>query len=126
MRIGIDLIQIADIDRSIAHFGARFLARVFTPAELDECAESSSNRYATDRLAARFAAKEAVMKVLRPDDAALPWQTIEIRRQPGGWCRIELHREARLLADAAGIGAIEISLTHHAGYAVAAAVAAPL
>ena len=58
LRTGVDLIEVERIERAVARFGDRFLARVFTPAELDYCNRRSSS------LAARFAAKEAVLKLV--------------------------------------------------------------
>jgi holo-[acyl-carrier protein] synthase len=127
VRLGIDLVPVKAIETSIASFGNRFLERVFTPAELMDCGEDHSttvDRARLLRLAARFAAKEAVMKVLGSTDQALPWRSIEIRSIPGGGCRVELHREADALATSVGIHNIAISITHEQDYAAAVAASA--
>lgn len=129
MRLGIDLVRVKAIEGSVRRFGERFLRRVYTPGELADCGErdilalsQGIQRAQVVRLAARFAAKEAVMKILRPADVALPWQSIEVRSELSGVCRVELHREAHALAAAIGIHSIEISLTHEQDYAAAIAV----
>lgn len=72
MQVGIDVVGVAEISDSIAAFGDRFLRRVYTPAELADCARSP------ERLAAVFAAKEAVIKALRVAGGATPPRAIEI------------------------------------------------
>jgi holo-[acyl-carrier protein] synthase len=123
--VGVDLVDVRDIEESILRFGSRFTTRVFAPEEL-RYAESSESECAA-RLAARFAAKEAVMKLLRVGDQALPWRSIEIRRSPAGDCDVELSGEALRVAQALGVGRISVSLTHHGtmAAAVAAALAGP-
>jgi holo-[acyl-carrier protein] synthase len=81
-RVGIDLVFVEDVRASAERWSDRYLRRVFTPRELADCA---GPRGADARaLAARFAAKEAAMKVLRPRDEALPWQTIEVCQDAAG------------------------------------------
>ena len=67
LRVGTDLVHVPDVAASIDRFGARYLHRVYTDAELDTC-RSGAGGWSPERLAARFAAKEAVLKVLRPAD----------------------------------------------------------
>jgi holo-[acyl-carrier protein] synthase len=74
-------------------------------------------------LAARFAAKEATMKVLRPRDERPDWRTIEVRRDPGGWCELALSGSAARLAHDAAIDSLSVSLSHEAGMANAVVVA---
>ena len=67
VRVGVDLVVVADVAEAVEHFGDRYLHRIFTPHELDCCrADGTSGGYAMPSLAARFAAKEAAVKVLRP------------------------------------------------------------
>ena len=110
--------MVADVADSMTRFGDRYLRRVFTDHEL----ESAGG--APERLAARFAAKEAVVKVLRPVDARPEWRSIEIVRQPCGACDVRLTGTAATMAALAGITELAVSLTHEAGLAAAVVVAA--
>ena len=77
-----------------------------------------------ERLAGRFAAKEAAMKMLRPpEDEAVPWSSIEVRREASGWVEVELSGRAAELARARRIGDMAVSLTHERGFAAAVVVA---
>ena len=118
LRVGIDLVQVSRIAESVDQFGDRFLQRVFTD---DEIAYARSAPALTDeRLAARFAAKEAAMKVIAAGpDAALPWRDIEVRRLPTGACALRLHGAAAEHARAAGIDELAVSLSHEGDYATA-------
>ena len=118
--VGIDLVRVSRIAASVRHFGNRFLRRVFTDSEL-ECA-TSSKAETHRRLAARFAAKEATIKVLSPQDHGLGWRSIEVRQAPSGACELVLHGAARRLALRRGIVALALSLSHEDGYAAAVVV----
>jgi holo-[acyl-carrier protein] synthase len=74
-------------------------------------------------LAARFAAKEAALKVLRPTGHRPQWRSIEVRRHDGGWCTMSLSGYAAELATQAGLGELAVSLTHEEGIAAAVVVA---
>jgi holo-[acyl-carrier protein] synthase len=74
-------------------------------------------------LAARFAAKEAMVKVLRPTGNQPDWRSIEVRRHPDGWCTMRLTDEAARMASRQGISNVAVSLTHEAGMAAAVVVA---
>lgn len=122
LRVGIDLVEIGPVRESIEQFGASYLERIYTPGEVADCSSESGPDPA--RLAARFAAKEATLKVLRPaPDEAVPWRSIELVRSPGGWVELELHDAAAVLAAAAGLTELAVSLTHECDYASAAVVA---
>src|SRR6202012_5541741 len=89
--LGSDLIEIPRIEASIARFGDRFLARVFTPAEIAYC---QLKRNAAESFAARFAAKEAGAKALGTGiQYGVSWKELEVRRLPGG--RPTLHFSGR-------------------------------
>ncbi len=127
VRVGVDLVPVGDVADSVERFGARYLDRVFTPHEVDCCrrADARTGRapgYSAESLAARFAAKEATLKVLRPDGWRPDWRSIEVRSTPGGWCEIHLSGQAAVLAAEAGIGELEVSLTHETMVAVAVVV----
>jgi holo-[acyl-carrier protein] synthase len=122
MRVGIDLVSIDSVHGSIREHGERYLERVYTERELRDCRTELGP--VAERLAARFAAKEATIKVLRPSaDAAVPWRSIEVVRHSSGWVALELSGEAAALADAAGLHGFALSLTHEAGHAAAVVIA---
>ncbi len=107
VRSGCDVVALGDIEESIATFGDRFLTRIYTPDELDTCA--GPNRL--PRLAARFAAKEAVMKVFGRPDAAFVPREIEV-------VTVDFMPTLRLTGSAARLAAeqrweqVSVSLTH--------------
>lgn len=121
VRVGVDVTEIAEVAASLAHFGDRYRRRLFTEHELESCPEPPE--LAAPGLAARFAAKEAALKVLRPTGARPSWRSIEVRRHAGGWCDLRLHGEAARLARDQGIHDLAVSLTHEAGIAAAVVVA---
>jgi len=126
LRVGLDLVSIDDVADSVQRFGDRYLTRIYTPHEIETCRMSvevgAPEELAVDSLAARFAAKEAVMKVLRPVGMQLDWRTIEVHRTAGGWCEIRLSGRAAELAVQAGIDELSVSLTHEAAVAGAVVV----
>lgn len=121
IRVGADLTAVHQVADSVARFGDRYLRRVYTDHEIASCAGSSSVSAAG--LAARFAAKEATIKVLRPTGHQPDWRSIEVRRDPRGWCSLSLSGHAAVLAHEAGIDEIEVSLTHEDDLAAAVVVA---
>jgi len=118
--VGTDLQSIDEISSSIDRFGARFTARIFTDDEVACCGGLTSR--AAPGLAARFAAKEAVMKLLKPVDDAPGWRSIELCRQPGGACTVELHGQAATRAAELGLDFVDVSMTHGAGIGMATVV----
>jgi holo-[acyl-carrier protein] synthase len=121
IRVGADVVAIHQVAESIESFGARYLERVYTEHELSSCVGSPATRTAS--LAARFAAKEATLKVLRPRGHQPDWRSVEVRRDPGGWCTMALSGHAAALADQAGIAELAVSLTHEGDVAAAVVVA---
>ena len=119
--LGIDLVEVARLEQSIARHGERFLQRVFTDAEIAYCASMKS---ATPFYAVRFAAKEAVSTALGTGiGAACGWLDIEVRRKASGEPFIVLHGAAEETARRLGIAAVLISLSHTENYATAQAIA---
>jgi holo-[acyl-carrier-protein] synthase len=113
--LGIDIIKVARIRDTLARFGRRFARRVLTEAE---------DRYVRDRpetFAGRWAAKEAVSKVLGLGVRGIGWTEIEIERLPTGQPNVRLHRRAAKRAEQLGMGRIAVSISHEAEYAVAIA-----
>ncbi len=113
--LGIDIIRVERIRQTLAKFGARFSRRVLTPSE---------QRYVRDRpetMAGRWAAKEAVSKVLGLGVRGIGWRDIEIERLPTGQPAVRLHGRAERRAEQLGMGRVAISISHEADYAVAIA-----
>ena len=121
VRVGTDLVEIANVTDALAAFGQAYLDRLFTADEVAYCQAGGAE--AAQRLAARFAAKEACIKVLRPPDGGIDWRWIEVRRMPGGWCELLLHDGALQLARAQGLGGWSVSLSHERLYAIAVVTA---
>jgi holo-[acyl-carrier protein] synthase len=120
-RVGVDVARASDVHASLEAFGPRYLHRVFTDHEIAACAGSDVVR---DRgLAARFAAKEALLKVLRVGDVPVDWREVEVRRTLGGWPELVLHGELARLADAAGLHDSSVSMTHDDDLSMAVVVA---
>jgi phosphopantetheine--protein transferase-like protein len=113
--LGIDIIKVDRIRDTLARFGARFSGRVLTPSE---------QRYVRDRpetFAGRWAAKEAVSKVLGLGVRGIGWRDIEVERLPTGQPAVRLHGRAAARAEQLGMSRIALSITHESDYAVAVA-----
>ena len=113
--LGIDIIKVERIRRSLARFGARFTARVLTPAE------ATYVRGRAETFAGRWAAKEAVSKVLGLGVRGVGWREIEIVRLPTGQPSVRLNGRAKRRAEQLGMGRIAVSISHEQDYAVAIA-----
>lgn len=116
IRVGTDLVHVTEISMSIETFGDRYLNRVFTPAELLTC--RATNGWSVERLAARFAAKEAASKVLRPE-MGLSYHSIEVVLDDAGAPKLVLHDSAKRLAESLGLQDTSLSMSHDGDYAVA-------
>lgn len=123
LSVGIDLVQISRIAESLECHGERFLHRVFTRDEVAYALECPPRTL--ERLAARFAAKEATMKVLRIDQHAIGWRDVEVRRLSSGACELLLHGRAAELAREQGAAEFAVSLSHDGDYATAVVVSRP-
>lgn len=119
---GIDLVHVERIARLRDEHGGRFLERCFTPGER---AHAGDGPRRDEHLAARFAAKEATLKVLRPERHWFDWRQIEVVRHSGGWVELALHGAARAQAEAEGLHRFSLSLSHEHDYAIAVVCAAP-
>jgi holo-[acyl-carrier protein] synthase len=116
MKVGIDLVDVRRIAESLDAFGIRFLRRVFTDGELAyACAAPALT---VERLAARFAAKEAAKKAL--DLEGVGWRDLEVARSPSGACHLVLHGAARA---AAGTMSFALSMSHEGDHATAVVIA---
>ena len=109
---GVDLAEVPRIRASIERFGARFIDRIYTPAEI-AYVERKANRY--ERYAARFAAKEAGMKAIGTGwKRGVRWQDFEVANLPSGKPTLRLHGVAARFAAKLGVRNISLSLTHTA------------
>lgn len=116
--VGIDLVDLADVEQLIDAGGTAFLESAWTAGERDECEGS------IERLAARWAAKEAVMKALGEGLGQLSPLDIEVRLDHDtGAPRVQLHRHATARAHDQAICGWLVSLCHENGWAAAIAVA---
>jgi len=120
-RVGVDIASIAEVAAASARAGSRYLEYVYTDHERACC--TGAAEVVASGLAARFAAKEAAVKVLRPVGPRPPWRSIEVRRVDGGACELALSGEAARLAAEAGISELTVSLTHERHWAAAVVVA---
>lgn len=118
IRTGTDLAAVEDVIAGIDANGDRYLTRVFTRRERADAGDDP------ERLAARFAGKEAVLKLLRPRRSdSVPLTDIAIVHDAEGAPVVELTGRAAELADSIGCGTIAVSLSHERGLATATAVA---
>lgn len=120
LRVGTDLVRVSRIAASLEEFGERFLRRVFTDAEIAYATESPAST--AERLAARFAAKEATVKALGLPEQPRDWREIEVCRMPSGACELTLHGGIREAAARLGAGPFALSLSHDGDYAVATVI----
>ncbi len=117
---GIDLTEIARIQKTIARFGDRFLDRIYTPREKAYCMRK---RKAAESFAARFAAKEAAAKALGTGIShGVTWLEIEVTRAPSGRPGLQFFGRAARLAASLGVMHAALSLTHTENLAMASVV----
>jgi holo-[acyl-carrier protein] synthase len=121
LTVGSDVTSVLRVEESLASFGARYLRRVFAQGEVAYACEGAG-RVRAERLAARFAAKEATMKALSLSERGVAWSDIEVVRDESGACRLALHGEAAAAAREAGVEELALSLSHEGDYAFAVVV----
>ena len=115
--IGVDIVDIARIQVLLDRYGDRFLARVYTGAEVEYALRGATK---AERLAGRFAVKEAVMKALGTGKSqGILWRDVETLRGRFGKPEVHLHGQAVKWAKLRGGGAVHVSITHDGGKAVA-------
>ncbi|MEV6978083.1 holo-ACP synthase [Kitasatospora sp. NPDC093806] len=121
-RIGVDLVPLARVRELLDPAGGPLLGRFLSAEELTA---SRTPDGAPDQagIAGRLAAKEAVFKLLGAVGRPVPWQGIEVLRGPGGRPGIRLSGGAAELARTAGLGPIDVSISHDGGFAIAVAAA---
>lgn len=116
-RVGIDVVPVSRVERSLRLFGDIFVRRFFTSREL--CAMPKRDAL---HMAARIAAKEACMKVLGAGWPQLPWTSLEILRDAAGRPRVEAGGRALAAMKELNIKEISISMSHDGGLALAVAL----
>lgn len=115
--IGVDIVDISRVERLVARYDARFLSRVFTENE-SRYAMGSAN--SAERLAGRFAVKEAVLKALGTGKSGgILWHDVETLPGPAGKPVVRLHGQAVRRAKWKGGGPIHVSISHDGGKAIA-------
>lgn len=118
--LGTDIVEVSRIQRMIERHGDAFLQRIFTPAEIGYCQQ---RRFSSEPFAGRWAAKEAVMKVLGTGFIqGTHFQEIEILSEESGRPRVVLHGSTATLAEQLGIGEILVTMSHSREYATATAI----
>lgn len=118
---GIDLVDFPRIEEMAKQHGQRFLDRIFTASEQ---AYADANKNRIEKLAGRFAAKEAILKLMGTGwRGKIAWTDIEIVNNPAGRPQVNLSGEVEKIAEKLGIKHISVSITHTANFAIASAVA---
>jgi holo-[acyl-carrier protein] synthase len=118
---GIDLVDCPRIEQMMQRHGERFLNRIFT---VSEQAYAEASRNTVEKLAGRFAAKEAVLKLMGTGwRGKIAWTDIEITNNASGQPEVTLSGEVKEIAARLGIEHISMSITHTANFAIASAVA---
>jgi len=117
---GLDLIECQRVAAVSRRYGQRFLDRILTPAEQRY---SNTHRDPTPRIAGRFAAKEAVLKMLGTGwRGKIAWTDIEITNDPAGRPQVSLSGQTARIAAKQGVTRVLISITHTPNYAAATAI----
>ena len=118
---GIDLVDCPRIEEMVKRHGERFIKRVFTTAEQ---AYADANKDRIEKLAGRFAAKEAVLKLMGTGwRGKIAWTDIEVVNNAAGQPEVTLFGEVKKLAEGLGIEHVSVSITHTANFVIASAVA---
>lgn len=118
--MGVDIAEVPRVQAAIERYGARFLKRLFTDAEIRYC-ESKANKY--ERFAARFAAKEAALKAIGTGwKRGVTWLDVEVVRLPSGRPTITFRGKAAEFAQGLGMRNASVSLSHTEQMAIAQVV----
>ncbi|NJK74260.1 MAG: holo-ACP synthase [Oscillatoriales cyanobacterium RU_3_3] len=129
--LGTDLVYVPRIQAALDRFGDRFLQKVYTPTEQQDCKpidcarrnKAKMSRDSSQQLAGRWAAKEAVVKALGTGWRGLRYTEVEIQRSSSGAPNLFLHGAAAVLASAWGNCQWQLSLSHDGDYCTATAIA---
>ncbi len=122
VRFGLDLTSVSSIQDGLTAHGDRYLARIYTPGEIET--SRSAGRIEPRRLAEKFAAKEATLKVLPAADEGLDFRSIElVDDRSTGRLELVMHGRAAELAAASGVTRLAVSVASDDRLAAAAVVA---
>jgi holo-[acyl-carrier protein] synthase len=118
--IGVDIVEVPRVERLVREH-ERVQERLFTRPEIDYC-RARGKCY--EHMAARFAAKEAVLKALGTGlVTGMRWTDVEVVNEEGGRPRVRLGGEVAAFAEREGVQQVELSLSHTSGIALAQALA---
>ncbi|MHB8926242.1 MAG: holo-ACP synthase [Bacillota bacterium] len=120
--LGLDVVEVERVRAAVARRGERLLKRLFTPTELRYCLAATEPERGR-RLAARYAAKEAVRKAIGAGQRSAAWLDIEITKSRSGQPGVRLSGRLAIVARKHGVGRVLVSLTHAREYAAAQAIA---
>lgn len=115
--VGIDIIEVDRVRKVFERHGERFLQRVFTEGEVRQC------RGRAEKLAGRFAAKEAISKALGTGPHGVAWREMEVVQLRSGRPSVRLHGNAKRRAEQLGLSAFDVSIADLAQLSIAIAVA---
>ena len=115
--LGVDLVHVPRISQALETFGDRFLRRLFTTGEARDAGVDPMVR--VERLAARFAAKEAAIKAFGLTEVGVDWRDLEVERLPGGAPVLRVHGRVADVLRSRGIAHWALSLSHDGDHAVA-------
>ena len=119
--VGLDVVEVGAVEAALrSRSSERYLALVYTEQESLDSVDDAG-RIEASRLAARFAAKEAVMKAIGVND--LPWRSIEVLKLKGGRPSVRLSGAAAASAAHRGLRWFSVSITHEPSVAAAVVVA---
>jgi holo-[acyl-carrier protein] synthase len=130
--LGTDIVYIPRIQAALERFGDRFLEKIYTPAEQQDCGQLNSqqtsikgrmDRVSCNQLAGRWAAKEAVVKALGTGWRGVRYIDVEVQRSDSGAPNVRLYGTAAAIASAWGNCQWQLSLSHDGDYCTATAVA---
>lgn len=115
--IGTDIVEVFRMRDAIAKWGDNFLSKIFTPREISY---SNARRFSHQHFAARFAAKEAVVKAFgEPRKHPIQWTDIEVLNDKEGKPVIEFHDDALRLKKKKKVDEVIVSMSHSKNYAIA-------
>ncbi len=118
---GIDIVETARVAKMLEDHDERFLKRCFTEGEQSYCASNPARQ--AEHYAGRFAAKEAILKVLGTGwSNGIAWTEAEVVREPSGRPSVRLHGRCAQVAADLGITGWHLSISHTGSYATASAI----
>ena len=121
VKIGTDICQINRVKSVYKKYGGRFLYRILTEKEIKYVTSNTKNLI--DRLAGRYAAKEAVSKVLGTGLKGVYFKEIEILREKSGAPKVLLHKRAKKISQEKKLSNFEVSISHEKDFSIAIAIA---